>query len=355
MTVPNQPDPGGQRADAPVVRTAPLVTWQEPALLAYRLVELPAENGARGQAPLPPLEFVSRPNFADVPDIATPQEKEEAAYRLAGTLEEDLAKVHHRQYQEERLEELVAYARKIRRQTRRFGTIREKYWFQCLALPLMAWRLLLGLAAGLSLATVWVLPLEGNNVLPWHLRLLVPLILVVYVCGFLQCVLNGAVAGDPPMVTWPGRQLTLALRYTGWWLFCFLAGPAPLGIAALGYWIYCGDLEVLDWLILLQAGVMAVGYWLFALLAVTRTGRIYNANPLQIAALIRCLGYRAGVAVLIAFLLVFEHARLILIGIGVAHENGFSGWFVLTLYWLSALAAMTFLLRLVGWWYYCRR
>jgi hypothetical protein len=260
--------------------------------------------------------------------------------------------LQERRYQEARLNELLAYSRKIRRPRRRAGRPLETHWYQCIVLPFMAWRLLLGMAAGLGLATLLLLPFEGNNLIPWHIRYLVPVVFVIWVSGFLQCVLNGAVRGDPPAVCWPGRQFHVALRYTGWWAFCFLAGPAPVVLAAVLYWVYCGELEFLDWLILVQAGALVVSYLLFALLAVTRSQRLYDANPVRVAQLVQRLGYRAAVAIVLASLLAFEHARYLLFAIGLVHENVVGGWFLLTTYWLSALACATFLLRLVGWWCY---
>jgi hypothetical protein len=353
MTVSNNSHPGGQRDEVSVVRATSLVTWQEPRPLAYQIVELSDEDRSSGKTSLPSVDWIVRPSFADAPDIATPEELEAAPYRLAGPLEEDLAKVEHRQYHESRLRELIDQSRRIARTPRRRGATRERYWYQCLTLPFLAWRLLLGLAAGLGVATVWLLPLEGNQALPWHIRYLVPVAVVAYVCGLFQCVLRGALAGDPPRVIWPGRHFHVALRYTGIWVYCLLVGPAPLALAALFYWVHCGELEFVDWFILIEAGVLAIGYGLFAVVAVARSQRLYDANPLQIAKLARQLGYRAAVVVALASLLVFEHARLILMAVGVAHENPFAGWFLLTLYWLSALASLVFLLRLVGWWCYC--
>jgi len=329
-------------------RETPLVTWKEPSPVAYRVVELPPDQNTGVR--LPPLEWVARPAFADAPDIATPQEKEEAFYRTAGPIAEDPAKVQHREYQETRLKEQLLRSRKLGKPTGRRPPVREKHWYQCLATPLMAWRVLLALAVGLGLSTILLLPLSGNSLLPWHIRYLLPLAFAVLTCGYLQCVLNGAVAGDPPTVVWPGRQFHIALRYSASWAYCFLAGPGPLLMAATFYWVYCGEMEFLDWLILAQVGILATGYFLFALLALTRSKHLYDVNPLRIARLVHALGYRSAVAVLLASWLAYEHGRLILFAVGEAHEDAFAGWFLLMMYWLSALASFAFLLRLVGWW-----
>jgi hypothetical protein len=352
MTVPSHSEQPGAPGGVDCAGMAPMVTWREPMPLGYEVVELPAEDSTAFKSLLPPLEMVARPRFSDVPDIATPEEREPAAYRLAA-LDQDSAALQDRRYREARLQELLAYSRKVRRPARRTTPRRHTHWYQSVVLPFLAWRLLLGLAAGLGLGTILVLPFEGSELIPWHLRYLLPVIVIVWVCGYLQCVLNGALADDPPAVSWPGRHFHVALRYTGWWAFCFLVGPAPMGMAAILYWIYCGELEFLDWLILIQAGVLAVNYFLFALLAVTRSQRIYDANPVRVAELVQRLGYRAAIVIVLLSVLVFEHARYLIFGIGVAHESVLNGWFLLTMYWLSALAAATFLFRLVGWWCFC--
>src|SRR5436853_258556 len=83
-----------------------------------------------------------------------------------------------------------------------------------------------------AVATAWlscllpVLPTWNfATLLATPVQLLIPLTLVAYGCGFLHCVLQGAVAGEAPHPTWPGVQYThLALYFTGRWLFCWLAG-----------------------------------------------------------------------------------------------------------------------------------
>ena len=99
--------------------------------------------------------------------------------------------------------------------------------------------------------------------------------------------------------------------------------------------------------------MLGANYFLFALLALARSQRIYDANPVRVAELVHKLGYRAVIAIVLFSVLVFEHARYLIFAVGVTHESVFSGWFLLTMYWLSALATATFLFRLVGWWCFC--
>jgi hypothetical protein len=240
----------------------------------------------------------------------------------------------------------------------------ETHWFQCLLYPFLAWRLLIGLAGALALATVWLVQLtpelqppelDGTlivTLLMWPVRLMIPLALLAYGCAFLQCVLNAAVAGDPPHVYWPGRYVHIALLYVGRWAYCFLAGPMVPAAAALLYWLNCGDMDFLDVVILAELGVLTVGYLLFALLVAARTDRALDATPRRVGSLMRRLGYRSAVAIVVASLLAYWHGRLLLGGMAAAHGNAFGGWLLLTVAWLSALASATFLFRIVGLWCY---
>jgi hypothetical protein len=340
----NTPDP--RDPESPPVRLGPIVTWEEPSPMAYRVVELPAAESTR----IKPLEWVARPAFADAPDLLAPEEPDEEIYRLAGPLEPDRAKTEHRHYQERQLRQQLVVSRKLLRPVRRRAVPLEKHWYQCLVLPYLGWKHLLALGAGLAFSAILLLPGAGNELLPWHLRYLLPLTFVIWTCGLLQGVLSGAVAGSPPTAVWP--PFHVSLRYAGWWAYTFLIGPAPVGLGMLYYWIHCGDLEFLDELILAQAGVLAVSYWLFALVALTRSGRLWDANPLRVAQLVHELAYRAAVAIVLVSFLAYEHGLLLLFAVELAHQSRVAGWLLLTLYLTSALTALAFVLRLVGWWCY---
>jgi hypothetical protein len=316
--------------------------------MAYRAVELPAPDSTR----IKPLEWVSRPAFTDTPDLLAPDEEsdDDEVYRLAGPLEPDKAKSEHRHYQESRLRQQLAASRKLQRPLRARIVPLEKHWYQCLVVPYLGWKLILGFGAGLAFSLILLLPGAATELLPWHLRYLVPLTFVIWTCGLLQVVLRGAVAGSPPAASLP--PFHVCLRYAGWWAYTFLIGPAPVYLGMLFYWIHCGELEFLDELILVQAGVLASSYWFFALVAVAQRERLWAANPLRVAQLVHALGYRAAVAIVLVSLLAYEHARLLLFAIGQTHEDRVAGWFLLTLYLTSALAALAFVLRLVGWWCY---
>jgi hypothetical protein len=228
----------------------------------------------------------------------------------------------------------------------------ETRWYHCLLYPLRAWPLVLGLAVVLTgLTGVTVLALPDMVDLPLaQVFLMIPLLVLGYACGFLDCVLASATAGEVRHVHWPGGNVSLALKSCGTWLACFLAGPVVPAGAGFWYWLHCGDPEALDWLILAELVAVTVGYWLLALLAVSQKGRLRDANPASVADLAFRLGYRAPAATLLATGLVIGHGLPALAAVEEIQHGGGAGWLVLGGCWASGLFWATFLLRLLAVW-----
>jgi hypothetical protein len=248
-----------------------------------------------------------------------------------------------------------------RRELRRRWAL-EQNWDQCLVFPFRAMPIIAGLAVFLGVLTALagrVLP----EVLANHpeggafwaifaLYMLGPLVLLAYTCGFLDCVLASAAAGEAGVVSWPGRDMLLALKSCLWWLLAFLAGPVlPAAIVPL-YWLYVGEMTTLDWIILAELGVLATGYWLLAILSVSRSDRLSDLIPLRVMLLAERLGYRAWVAAFGASLLGVGHVLLVLMTLPLLHANAMAG-VLLVFIWGGTLFLATFLFRLLGVW--CHR
>ncbi|MBI1915331.1 MAG: hypothetical protein HYS12_11420 [Planctomycetes bacterium] len=234
----------------------------------------------------------------------------------------------------------------------------ETRWYQCLLYPLRAWRLVLVLAGGLAVLTgapVQILvPRQEFLVGQQWPFLFAPLfVYLLLACGFLQRVLASARAGEPGPVRPPACGLALLLRSVATWLVCFLAGPALLAAGGFLYWLHCGDLDLLDELILAELVVLAVGSWLLLLLAVSQRGRLLDANPLAVARLVGRVGDRLVVAALAGGVAALAHGRLLLAGLEELHRRPGMGGLLLAGCWLSGLFGTTFLLRLLGVW--CHR
>jgi hypothetical protein len=231
----------------------------------------------------------------------------------------------------------------------------ETHWYQSLMVPLRSWGCEIVLAVFLGIATAflttrWLELFEEQFFSVLLLSGLIGFMPGLLTCAFLQGILGSAVAGAPPDVRFPASDVR-GVMSTLRWLACLVAGPVPLLLGAVYYWIWCGDLDLIDWFILAELSFAAVGYGMFVLLAVTRSERLRDANPVRVAELLRGLGIRGAAFAVAAWLLVLVHGRLMLAVIqDVLQREGtaFSGWELLTLLWFSALFCATFLLRLLG-------
>jgi hypothetical protein len=266
------------------------------------------------------------------------------------------------------LDPTVVRLKKTRRTHRRFASRYnwplETHWYECLGYPFRAWPLVLALAGAMALLTLVVallLPPALADVGPDAMgipvalaSLLGTLTAVAYVCGFLDCVLASATAGESQQVRWPGRDLLFVYRSFLVWGLAFLSVPAPLAVLGFYYWLYCGDLALVDWVILLELGVVGAGYWLLAVLAVSRSGRLRDANPWRVVELAGHLGWRVLAAAGLAGVLILAHTWLAFWTAGVLHDRLILGLLLAVGCWLSWLNWATVLFRVLGIWWYWR-
>jgi hypothetical protein len=172
-------------------------------------------------------------------------------------------------------------------------------------------------------------------------------------CSFLECVLSSAAAGEVYYIRWSGHPLNVILFSGAKWLACFLAGPIVFAVAGVLYWMYCGEENLLDWLIVTELGIVAVGYWIFALVAVTDQGRLRDLSPVAVADMAHRLGRHALALVAFAALLFLAHGLAMIAGVAEVHNGTLKGWLLLTVGWVSGLFWSTFFCRLLGIW--CHR
>ncbi|MFL5243479.1 MAG: hypothetical protein ACJ8FY_15345 [Gemmataceae bacterium] len=244
----------------------------------------------------------------------------------------------------------------------------ENHWYECLIYPLRARQLFLGLALILTLISTGAsvfLPhlLFEPTAIPSSVSLVrlasifflgtTLLILVVGLpCSFLECVLSSAAAGEIYYIRWSGQLLNVILFSGAKWLACFLAGPAVFAGAAALYWMYCGEENLLDWLIVIELGIVAIGYWIFALVAVTDQGRLRDLSPIAVIDMAHRLGGRALGLAAVAALLFLAHGLVMITGVAEVHNGTLKGWIFLAIGWVSGLFWSTFFCRLLGIWCY---
>jgi hypothetical protein len=175
-------------------------------------------------------------------------------------------------------------------------------------------------------------------------------VILVYTCAALQGPLVTALAGQAPYVHWPVRDVLFALKSCVRCVVCFLAGPGVLAGVAFWYWLYGGDLTVLDWVILVELTVLAVGYWFLVVTAASEGGRLRDANPVRVARLVHRLGRRTTVPVLVAPLLMIGHGLAAVRAGQWLHVAGPFALPGLACAWAGALFWATFFFRLLGVW-----
>ncbi len=317
----------------------------DPAALGQRGLELPAADVAAREA---------GGNVPPGPIHAGKQEGESLPFCLPGDWPGKDAAI--------KLRSPAVPPRRGRKQRVRRRWHVETRWYESWRAPWLTLRWEFPLALALGLATLFVL-LAGWPELADEPELSIMLTVAavaltpaVLACTYLQCVLRSAVVGAPPHVIWPEGDLLQMIGGTVRWLVGLLVGPGVLLLAVFYYWLWCGDLDWLNGLILAELSLAAVGYGLFVLLAVTR-GRLWDANPVTVALLVHALGPGAAAFAAAAWLLVLVHGWWALTVIQNL-QPGVSGASVvavmLILCWFSILCGTTFLLRLLGLWS-CRK
>jgi hypothetical protein len=239
----------------------------------------------------------------------------------------------------------------------------EKYWYECLGYPFRAFPLVIGSALALSLLTaafallipqVWAETPGDARLVPILMTFLLPIMVVAYVCGFLDCVLASAADGESRFIRWPGRNLALISRSFFAWVLAALCVPAPLAVIGFYYWLYSGDLQVVDWIILCELGIFGAGYWLLAVTAVSRGERLLDLNPVRVVELAEKLGWRSLAAALMAGVLFLGHGLLAYWTTALLHDNAGGGLLLALFSWISFMYWATFLFRVVGMWCYRR-
>ncbi len=144
----------------------------------------------------------------------------------------------------------------------------------------------------------------------------------------------------------------LGLVSCGQWLACFLAGPALLFLAALIYWVNCGELTVVDWLILAEIGIIGVGWWSMGVLITNAVEGTRVAWPRQVIQTAVGMGTKTIQLTLLASVVFLGHAFLVGYSISRLNAEPFLSLFRLSLCWTSGLYLTAFTCRRMGMTYY---
>jgi hypothetical protein len=238
----------------------------------------------------------------------------------------------------------------------------ENHWYECLTYPFLNMTLLHATALILTAMTAAVVlssaelarlvEMGARDWLYLSPGLLMPLLILAYVCGTIECALKSALAGQGPGLYWPGWGAAEALKSGLRWLGSLLAGPLFLASLAGYYWLYGGDLSGLDWCLIGELAVFAAAYWLLLVVSLNERHSFLAANPVSVARLIHRLRYRAVVPLLVVPALLFAHLALGFFAVVQLHDSFALGILLLGGCWWSGVFCALFVFRLLGVWCY---
>jgi hypothetical protein len=225
-------------------------------------------------------------------------------------------------------------------------------------LPILPWLALL--AAGLAITCGVVfdrLPafLQSDSRRPLELEVFIPCVLAIpalLLCAapLLSGVLALGIEGSLKIVSRP--RFDDFLRSGAQWMACLAAGPALLLVGAAGYWIHCGDLEAVDWLIVVELLALGSGNLFAALIVTSPCGGFRRLHPFAILQVVQLLGWWFIATSLFAGGAILGWAYLVSFAVARLHTDAIVGTLWLGLGWFAALAALAFLFRRLGLWHY---
>ncbi len=146
----------------------------------------------------------------------------------------------------------------------------------------------------------------------------------------------------------PGPAVTSFVK----WASCFVAGPAFLLYEALRYWVLCGDVTLVDGLILAELTIPALGYWLIGVLVLTKRPELIVPLPWHVLKAARNLGARRiGPAAIVLTAAAGIHLWLGVNALVLLHSSWLVGLILLWICWFSVWQCGALSQRTLGSWY----
>src|SRR5262249_53013012 len=135
----------------------------------------------------------------------------------------------------------------------------------------------------------------------WALGLLVVPVLVPMVFSFVMTfgyallflghMLVASALGENDHPRWPEWHPSDIAEGAGRWFWAGLFGAVLGGIPLVIYWMHCGDIDWLDWVVFLDLIVLAVAYAQMGLAAALLHDSILAANPVTVIQAIFRIGW----------------------------------------------------------------
>jgi hypothetical protein len=129
-------------------------------------------------------------------------------------------------------------------------------------------------------------------IVPLTLPLVIGFVLFFgYILLFLGRVLVSSSMGEVDHPRWPAWDRFEILEGAGRWLWATCFGIAIGGLPTLIYWVFCGDIDLIDWIILVELAAVGVAYAQMALAAALLHDTIVAANPVTVIQSIIRIGW----------------------------------------------------------------
>jgi hypothetical protein len=237
----------------------------------------------------------------------------------------------------------------------------EPRWYHSLVYPAanvpIFFRLAMMLTVLTAVALVGWLSIDSDQPRNWPYEMLgVSLFLLLLVLGrtlnYFNAIVALAAQGKVKHEAAIDFAPIQAILSCGQWLACFLAGPAFLFGLALGYWLYSGDLTMIDWLILAELGFAGVGWWLIAILLVNADGTVRVPTPRQIMQTALAMRWKTVELALLATGVFLAHLFAAVYGIGHLHDRPLVAFALLCTAATTGLYLTAFTFRRLGLTYY---
>jgi hypothetical protein len=239
---------------------------------------------------------------------------------------------------------------------------REQHWYDSLVIPLGKFPIFLRLGllqAVLTTATlIFWLSMDRDNPIRGQLALFFMACLggVFFVMGhtfhYFNAILEMACHGKTKHEPGIGCTSLGAMVSCGHWLSCFLTGPLFFFVAALGYWLYCGDLSIVDWSILVELCLAGVGWGLIALLLTNLDDKVRVASPIEVLRTAFTMPWECAGLTILAAAVFLGHVFVAAYALGQLHVSPLSAFPLLWACWSSGFYLTAFTFRRLGLTYY---
>jgi len=198
-----------------------------------------------------------------------------------------------------------------------------------------------------------ILPMFSSNLavamigVIWSIpQLLILVVVFGYVLLFLGQVLTTSASGEVTQPRSPSWDLTEIARGLARWSWALIVGGVVGGMPPLLYWIWCGDVDWLDRIVLVDLVVPGMAYAQMALLSALIHDSPLAANPVTVTVAIRRVGWGYLVPCL------FTGSCVLVLGFvfgAVLQMKGeFAQFAAYYGFWVAALYAAMVMLRRLG-------